>query len=54
MLQQGEMDRRSALHSYVASVKPDVIAEFSEHAPVTVVEAMRTTVSCVCTCSASW
>ena len=47
MLHQGDMDRRSALQSYVASVKLDVIAEFSERAPVTVVEAMRTTVSCV-------
>ena len=44
--QQGDTDRRSALQSYVASVKPDVIAEFTERAPATVVEAMRTTVSC--------
>ena len=42
---QGEADRRAALQRYVSLVKPDVIAEFSQHAPPPVVEAMRSTCS---------
>lgn len=37
-------ERRKALLDYVQSVDPKVVTHFSEAAPATVVEAMRTTV----------
>lgn len=43
-LQQGT-DRRKALLEYVQNVDPKVVTQFSEVAPATVVDAMRSTVS---------